>query len=224
MGSSLTFRYTTAAALILVALVVGFLILGTERGGSENGSSAGILPAVTGIDVHSGGYPVTLDPAESTRRADVIAEAVVLKPGIPFWNTPDNTRPIGTAREVLDQSARIFTPANLRIIKSLKGDVPSGEVISVNRYGGQIGQDRFVIEQSYFVEGDRVIVFLRDCSTERSALKIDQGFGYRFVQRFAIDSNGVASMIMNIEPMQLAELLKTIESEKDNPPLSPTGC
>ena len=220
----MTTRNASVGALLLVALAVGFLVFGTERGRSESGPLASNLPQVTGIDVSSGGYLVTLDSDESARRADLIAEAVVLEPGTPFWNTPDKTRPAGTTGEVLETDARIFTPANLQITGSTKGDLFSGQVITVNRYGGQVGEDRFLIEEPYFVEGDRIIVFLRDCSTERSSLNVEQGFGYRFVQRFVVDSNGVGSKILNHDPVQLNELPKTVESEKDNPPRSPTGC
>lgn len=223
MGISLTFRYTTIGVVILVTLIAGLLVIAERRERAES-DLADSLPMVAGIDVSSGGYLVLLDPDEAARRADVIVEVTVLKPGIPFWNTTDKTRPVGTAREVLDQDARIFTPANLRVINSFKGDVHSGQVISINRYGGQVGQDRFVVDEPYFIEGDRVIVFLRDCSTERSTLRIDQGFGYRFIQRFVVDSNGVTSKMLNRDPVELSELLKTVESEKDNPPLSPTDC
>ena len=224
MSTSLKLRNASAGAIFLAMLAVGFLIFGTGKGQTTTDSYVQDLPPVTGIDVSSGGYLVTLDADESARRADVIAEVTVLKPGAPFWNTADKARPAGNASEVLATASRIFTPVQLQVVNTLKGNAQPGQVLTVNRYGGRVGEDRFLIEEPYFVEGDRLIVFLRDCSTERSTLRVQQGFGYRFIQRFEVDSNGVATKILNRDPVQLTELLNTIESEKDNAPLSPTSC
>ncbi len=210
----------------IIILIGGMIAVAVACGSSRDDEEASVLEPVTGLDVRSGGYPGNPTRDEATRRADLIVDAVVGDYGAPFWNTASGERPAGTAREILgDTNARIFTPIVLEVLEVLKGEVDKNQALTFNQYGGQVGQDRFIDEDgSYFVEGQRMIVFLRDCGSERSSNRIAQGFRYAFIQRHVIDSDGNATGIIDGGPIPLDQLLRVIEEQKNNSPFSPTPC
>ena len=175
--------------------------------------------------VSFGAYPGAPPRDEAARRADLIVDAIVSASGVPFWKTPDGKRPTGTNREVLAQGDFIFTPVNFNVKRVLKGVESARDDLSINRLGGQVGEDSFDNEDGgYFHEGDRIILFLKDCSDQRSESRVARGFRYEFVQRYLIDADGMASGVIDGPPFPVAELLQIIEEEHGNAPFSPTNC
>ena len=218
--SSTTAR-NSIVILIGMALIAALIFINSNDDVTVTG-----LEPVSGLDVRSSGYPSSLPLDEATRRADSIVDATFKEFGEPFWNTDSGQRPSGSNREILrDTNSRIFTPVTLNVTEVLKGKEIGSRQVTLNSYGGQIGQDRFIDEDGlYFESGQRMVVFLRDCGTERSQIRIDQGFRYRFIDRYVIDSEEIGRGVNKPGSIPLAELLATIAEEKNNPPLSPTGC
>ena len=218
---SLTTARNSIVILIGMALIAALIFINSNDDVTVTG-----LEPVSGLDVWSSGYPAAPPLDEGTRRADTIVDATVKEFGKPFWNTDSGQRPSGSDREILrDTNFRIFTPVTLNVTEVLKGEEIGSRQVTLNRYGGQVGQDRFVTEDGpYFESGQRMVLFLRDCGTERSQIRIDQGFRYRFIDRYVIDSEEIGRGDYRSGSIPLAELLATIAEEKNNPPLSPTDC
>jgi hypothetical protein len=170
-------------------------------------------------------FPGAPTLGEAARRADIIVEATVERTLAPVWNTPDQRKPDLPIQQSIRAGFVIFTPFVFDITRVLKGNSPSDGKIILNSMGGQIGKDVIVDEDGpYFSVGQRVVLFLRDCDSERVKRLGSEGFRYAFIQRYIIDKDGNASGILDEGPFALGSLLATIEMEKTLTPLSETSC
>ena len=169
---------------------------------------------------------------EATRRADLIVIATVGLPGEAFWTTISGERPGVTVEGKLPDlpadelrwgsSPQIFTPWTFNVVETLKGHVPVSGPVLVNRWGGAIPPDSFLLDgEVAFVSGEKIVLFLKDCGPGRAE---KYGSPYRFIKRLVVTPEGTARNVLGYESIPIGELLGVIQREKDQSPLAEISC
>ena len=206
------------AALAIMGLVgIGVVALTYDASGGEPEYNENVFGV--GLPDPAGGFYVIHDmhggppsAGEAARRSDLIARAAVTRQLESYWSTPDRKRPNLSEQElVMRPQYNIYTPYELRVKRVLKGEAGNGEVITLNRLGGRIGNDIVVLEHDSYslTPGSEVVLFLRDCGEERANRFKSPGARFRIIDRYRLDKNGEP-----IEPgLTYDDLVGIVESE-----------
>lgn len=213
---------------------------GTETAAAESDSVAvPISPDALSDDPNRGIHMRSSDRlenapnhVEAARRADLIVIATVDEPGEPFWTTVSGERPGVTVEGRMPQvppdqliwgsSPQIFTPWTMSAVQTLKGEMPEGESILVNWWGGEISPDNFVLEgEMTFIAGEQIILYLKDCGSDHLE---KFGSSYRFIKRLVLTPQGFVYLLFEGEETPLRDLRIVIDKESGQPPDTETYC
>lgn len=179
---------------------------------AEATTTAEVPPAaMKGFDFYEGGP----GPAEAARRADLIAMANVTGRLATFTREVDceaNHITSERACALLQASSR-FTPYQFQIGETLKGAPPDDGKIILNSLAEQAPLP--------FEQGEKVLLFLKDCGTERATAMGSEGFRFRLVSRYIV-ADGNAFLFDSVKPMD--EMRATVEANRDLPPKSEMAC
>jgi hypothetical protein len=124
-------------------------------------SASGSVP----IWIELAGYPSLHRPEEALPFADLVVLAEITQINEARWNTADGLRPADW-RPGLELTWMIYTPFKFRTVQVLKGGVADGLTSQFAVVGGQVGDDRVSVGESFdlyshVVSGDQVLLFLR---------------------------------------------------------------
>ncbi|MFZ3383195.1 MAG: hypothetical protein WA144_04645 [Candidatus Methanoperedens sp.] len=174
-------------------------------------------------------YPTTLIASSSwpeevlnntflSDHSDSIVTGYVIKilPG--RWNTPDGKKPIVSIdKRPTPNEEKIYTDVIIKVDKKISKELTS-EVITVRTLGGQVGEDRMIVEdEAKFELGENVLLFLtkEDPFTDNS-----DGAHYRITSwkhgKFSItkDNQAVRSDVpTEYQKIPLEMLLKSIGAQ-----------
>lgn len=117
------------------------------------------------IRVEVAAYPSLHRPEEALPFADLVVLAELTQINESRWNTADGLRPADW-RPGLELTWMIYTPFSFRTVRVLKGGVADGLTSQFAVVGGQVGDDRVSVGESFDLYsdvaiGDQVLLFLR---------------------------------------------------------------
>ena len=194
-----------AIAAILTALAVAGLVgVGvaslthdapdSESARGENVFGVGLPPPAGGLYIVHDSYGGAPSTGEAARRSDLIARAAVTRRLDSFWGTANRKRPNVSERQLMmNPNYNIFTPYEFRIKTVFKGEARGGELITLNRIGGRVGDDIVAVKYDpfAFTPGTDVVLFLRDCGQKRvKRFDNDPAERFRIMDRYRLDKNG----------------------------------
>ena len=112
--------------------------------------------------IHGGGLKAESTPEERMAAASVILLGTVTESLGSRWNTPSGTLPedVANGDDFPSAQYQIFTDYSVSVEHVLYGSVP-GDTVRVRVDGGQVGQDRLVMDGAADLEpGQRVVLLL----------------------------------------------------------------
>lgn len=134
------------------------------------------------------GYPSLHRPEEALPFADLVVLAEITQINEPRWNTADGLRPADW-RPGLELTWMIYTPFSFRTAQVLKGGVAEGSSSRFAVVGGQVGDDRVSVGESFDLYsdvtiGDQALLFLRTSTGNMMNVA-----PYVYVDALRIDNN-----------------------------------
>ncbi len=139
----------------------------------------------------------------------VIAKVSVIHPS--QWTTPDGKRPQNPYD--LDHPNSIYTLIDVQVQEVLKGEVGLGEIITLFKSGGQIGEDTFIDDnrRHEYAEGQLLLLYLDHFESDNVPSN-----AWRVVEKFVIDSSTNIASATFTDQKSLDELRSEISEAKDS--------
>lgn len=116
--------------------------------------------------------PVNSKSAAFQSDTIVIANVQQIHPA--QWSTEDGKRPQNPHDN--NNPFFIFTLVDIKVEQVLRGEVSTGDVLTLMQNGGQIGEDRLTVESPYpqFIKGEAILLYLNSWDTSQLPIKLWQ--------------------------------------------------
>ncbi len=176
---------------------------------------------------------VDIVPTWDSKQMALWSELIVLGEVVDvqsYWSTSDGKRPANP--HVTGSGTYIYSLTTVKVEQLLEGDVSIGDSIRLIQNGGQVGEDKLIVDDGYplFTPGQLVLVYLNPI-IHPEIQKLVPGVVYNVVERYIVDRTAQTatnpfsqkSLAVLFEEVQQAQQIKQeIREGRFTPPPPPT--